>query len=150
MHRSLTATALVFVLIAAVTLDSRPASAQMEGYPSLEVMLVGAAVLAGLTLVPTIGNAVELANGYGSPPGWTIYGGIVGGLQLTSGVIVAMEGDATGPALLLIGLGALNLALAIAGATDYVPPAERLSLGPAPVVDQRGRLTPGVGLSWQF
>jgi hypothetical protein len=95
-------------------------------------------------------NAVELGNGYGSPPGWTIWGGIAGGLQLATGIMVAMDTDALGLALPLLALGALNLGLAIAGASDYVSPGERLSVAPTTLVDERGRLAPGFAVSWQF
>jgi hypothetical protein len=55
--------------------------------------------------------------------------------------------ETPGLTLDLLGLCALDLGLAIAGASDYVPPEERLSLAPAPVVEQFARVAPGSGCS---
>ena len=106
--------------------------------------------LAAFSVVPSIVDGVAIGRGYRASIAWPAAGIVTGGISATICFLSATTASDSGEVLLTVGVGAVGALSVGLGIWALTLPSQDARIGVTPVamVDARGQLTPGVGLTF--
>ena len=135
----------ILMLTAALTAGSMVNTGSVAHAKHEANIVLGMGVVwGGVTTTSIVMSSLRLGQGEHAGLGLTIFSATVGGLNLTAGGIAAVNSEPTLAAVFL-GLGALNLTLAILGRVMNAPPD--VVVAPTVSEDVAGNLSYGLGLT---